>query len=218
MESKDTQPGIHVDTGRAVVEIADELRAIATNGLLWAANEYDTARYEKAMQLAARLLSLADTRGEVEIERIFRGDLGIRTPFVGADAAIFNETGAILLIQRGDNGMWAMPGGAADVGESPSHVAVREAWEETGLRVRPVALVGVYDSRLVGSPDAGHLYHLVFLCEMQSGELTLTNETTAFGYFTEEAALRLPLHRGHAARILDAFRAFKGEVGGSLFQ
>ena len=206
------------DHGHRLVEVADELRAIATNGLRWSATEYDEARYHKTMSLAAELLGMVDTRSAEKIERVFRGDLGIRTPFVGVDGAVFDAEGKLLLIQRKDNGSWAMPGGAADVGEPPSAVAVREVWEETGLRVRAVRLVGVYDSRLVGSPDAVHLYHLVFMCERESGELTLTNETIAFGYFSEEEAAGLTLHRGHGARIPDAFAMWRGETGEAVFQ
>lgn len=206
------------DQAGRLVEIADELRAVATNGLKWAATEYDEARYHKTMSLAAELLGMADTRGGEEIERIFRGDLGIRTPYVGVDGAVFDEAGRLLLIQRKDNETWAMPGGAADVGESPSAVAVREVWEETGLRVRAVRLVGVYDSRKVGSPDAVHLYHLVFMCERESGELMLTNETIAFDYFSEEEVAGLTLHRGHGVRIPDAFAMWRGEIGEAVFQ
>ena len=206
------------DQGRRLVVIADELRAIATNGLKWQATEYDEARYQKTLSLAAELLSMVDVRGAEEMGRIFRGDLGIRTPFVGVDGAVFDAEGRLLLIQRKDNGSWAMPGGAADVGETPSAVAVREVWEETGLRVRAVRLVGVYDSRKVGSPDAVHLYHLVFICEKESGELKLTNETLAFGYFSEEEVAGLALHRGHGARIPDAFAMWRGEIVESVFQ
>jgi ADP-ribose pyrophosphatase YjhB (NUDIX family) len=206
------------DNEDRLVEIADELRAIATNGLKWVATEYDEARYHKAMSLAAELLSMVDTRGADEIERVFRGDLGIRTPFVGVDGAVFDEEGRLLLIQRTDNESWAMPGGAADVGEPPSAVAVREVLEETGLRVRAVRLVGVYDSRKVGSPDAVHLYHLVFMCEQEGGELRLTNETIAFGYFSEEEVAELTLHRGHGVRIPDVFSMWRGEIGEAVFQ
>jgi hypothetical protein len=68
------------DHGDRLVEIADELRAVATNGLRWAATEYEEARYDKVMSLAAELLSMVDARGAAEIEEVFRGDLGTRTP------------------------------------------------------------------------------------------------------------------------------------------
>jgi 8-oxo-dGTP pyrophosphatase MutT (NUDIX family) len=197
-----------------LVRIADELRAIAVNGLNWAQNDYDRARYDRTLSLAADLLSLADTRDAGEIERIFRGDLGLRTPFVGVDAAIFNSEGKILLVQRADTQTWCMPGGMADVGESPAQVAEREVWEETGLYVETRRLVGVFDSRVtLGWPTSPvHLYHICFICERVGGDLTLTNETIAYGFFSEGEAASLSLHRGHAFRIPCAFRLYRNET------
>jgi 8-oxo-dGTP pyrophosphatase MutT (NUDIX family) len=201
-----------------IVEIADELRALATNGLHWASNEYDHARYDKVLELAAQLLSLSDPRDAAEIERVFRGDLGIRSPLTGVSAAVFNSEGKILLTQRKDNGLWCMPGGLAEVGESPASVAVRETREETGLEVEPVRLIGAFDSRLSGSLSALHIYHLDFLCEQRGGELTLTNETIAYGFFSEEETHGLTLHGSHARRIPYAFQAQLSEHWETIFQ
>ena len=205
------------DTGARLTEIADELRAIAVNGLHWATNEYDHARYDKVLSLAAELLGMADTRSAADIERIFRGDLSIRTPIVGVCAVVFNDEGKILLVQRSDNGKWNMPGGAADVGEPPSAVAVREAWEETGLRVHAKRLIGVYDSRAMRPDSPIHLYHLDFLCEPVGGELALTHETLAYGYFTQEEAATLHLHGSHGYLVPRAFSAYRGELDHTLF-
>lgn len=205
------------DTGTRMTQIADELRSIAVNGLNWSTNEYDKARYEHVLSLAAELLSMADTRTADEIEQEYRGDLQVRTPLVGVDAAIFDEVGHILLVQRIDNERWCMPGGLADVGERPSQVAERETWEETGLEVAAHRLVGVFDSRVTWTPTPVHLYHLLFICELVGGELALTNETLAYGYFTEEEAAALPLHRGHVYRIPVAFKAHRGEIEGCHF-
>jgi ADP-ribose pyrophosphatase YjhB (NUDIX family) len=197
-----------------LVEIADELRAIAVNGLHWTQDDYDRARYDRTLSLAAELLSLADTRDAGKIERVFRGDLAVRTPLVGVDAAIFNSDGKILLVQRADTQTWCMPGGMADVGESPAQVAEREVWEETGLYVEARRLVGVFDSRVTfGWPTSPvHLYHVCFICERVGGALTLTNETIAYGFFSEGEAASLSLHRGHAFRIPFAFRVYRGET------
>lgn len=205
------------DTGTRIVEIADELQALASNGLHWASNEYDEARFHKVIALAAELLSMADSREAPEIEREFRGNLGIRTPLVGVCAAVFNEDGKILLVQRTDDQRWCMPGGAADVGEPPSAGAVRETWEETGLRVRATNLVGVYDSRLLWPRGAMHLYHLDFICEVTGGELQLTHETLAYGYFSEEEIAALPMHRAHGLRALNAFKFRRGEFTEAMF-
>jgi 8-oxo-dGTP pyrophosphatase MutT (NUDIX family) len=61
-------------------------------------------------------------------------------------SAIVRERSAILMVQRRDNGMWSLPGGALEVGESIAETAVREVWEETGIEIAITGLVGVYTS------------------------------------------------------------------------
>lgn len=201
------------DVSNRLVALADEVRALAANGLHWAENEYDRARYDRLMSVAAEMLAVTDTRPAPEIEQVFRGSLGVRSPLVGVDAAVFDDDGRVLLVQRADNGRWCMPGGLADVGESPAQAAEREVWEETGLHVEARRLVGVFDGRVsLGWPEgAMHLYHIAFICERVGGALALSNETLAFGYFSEEEATTLPLHRGHTFRIPVAFRVHRRE-------
>lgn len=193
-------------------EIAEQLRAMATNGLYFSKDEYDIARYKETMKLAAQIMALTDTRSADEIERIYSGRIDVYTPKVGATAVIFDEVGRILLARRKDNGKWAFPGGWADVGESPSAVAVREAGEETGLQVRAVRLIGVYDSRKSEAHTPHHIYLIVFQCEVVGGALTVSNETTEFRYFAEDE-LPSDLHPGSQPRLHDAYRVWRGEVG-----
>jgi 8-oxo-dGTP pyrophosphatase MutT (NUDIX family) len=57
---------------------------------------------------------------------------------------VVNGLGEILLIRRSDNGNWAVPGGAVDLGESLVQAAVRETREETGISCQVTGLVGIY--------------------------------------------------------------------------
>ena len=200
------------------MHLADELRAIAMNGLHWSTNEHDRARYDRTLAIAAELASLADTRNAAEIERVFRGDLGMRTPLLSVDAAVFDESGRLLLIQRADNATWAMPGGAAEVGETPAEAVAREVREETGLEVRPTQLLGIYDSRRVASPDPAHHYQLVFRCAAIGGRLVSTSEAMALEYVREEETAGRRLHPGHGVRIADAFRIHRGDARDAIFQ
>src|SRR5262245_3038067 len=59
-------------------------------------------------------------------------------------AVVADEAGELVLQRRADNGLWALPGGVVEVGESVAQAVVREVKEETGLDVEPVGLVGVY--------------------------------------------------------------------------
>jgi len=198
---------VTVDPGTRIAQIADELRALAQNGLQFSRNPYDIERFRRTQDLAAELMAFVDTRSTVEIQRVFRGDLGYRTPLVGADGVVFDDAERLLLVQRADSGTWCIPGGAADVGESPSAAAEREVLEETGLRVQARRLLGVFDNRTWPStPVAAHLYHIVFECEILGGELAPSLETTDLRWVTEDEAIALPLFRAHVHKVPLAFR------------
>ena len=57
---------------------------------------------------------------------------------------LFDADGRLLLVRQRDGDVWSTPGGLIEPDEHPADAAVREAWEETGLLVRPERLLGVY--------------------------------------------------------------------------
>lgn len=198
--------------------VADELRSIANLGLLYARREarpHDEERYERVLRLAARLLALADSRDAAEILRAYSGDLGHITPSVCADAALFDDAGRIFLAQRSDSGLWCIPGGFVDVGETPAEAAEREMREETGLSVRATDLIAIYDNRRLGSAQAVHAYHLLFACAYVAGEPRLNHETLAVGYFPPDALP--PLTPDHEPKVERAFQRHAGLVRGTYF-
>ncbi len=207
-----------MDVGQRLRLWADELRAIANEGLRWSGdNPYNERRFRRVLRIAAELLAAQDLRDAEQIERIYTENLAHLAAYPGGDAAIFNAEGAILLIQRKDNRLWAMPGGLLEVGESPAEGTCREALEEAGIAVEPVALVGVYDSRYCGSVTSAHLYQFVFLCRLldPTAQPHVTDETLDVGWYREEQLP--PLSPGHARRIPDAFRFQRGELRETLF-
>ncbi|MEV0648486.1 NUDIX hydrolase N-terminal domain-containing protein [Phytomonospora sp. NPDC050363] len=203
------------DPGRRLAELSAEIRALAANGLHYAEDPYNKARFERLHEISAEVLSIVDTRTAGEITEEYRGALGHRTPSAAADAAVFDDDGRLLLVQRADgSATWCMPGGICDVGESPSEAAVRECREETGLEVEARELIGLYDNRrLYDHRPAFHLYIPVVRCEVVGGELGLSNETLDFGWFTEAEAAGLTLFRGYRTKVADAFRHLRGELG-----
>lgn len=123
---------------------------------------------------------------------------------------IFDSTGeSVLLIRRSDNGQWDLPSGGIDPGESASEACAREVLEETGLVVEIVRLVGVYSTphRIIEYAD-GNRFQAVTMCFEASpigGELTVTDESTEFGYFTIAEIKQLDAMEPVTQRVEDAF-------------
>jgi 8-oxo-dGTP pyrophosphatase MutT (NUDIX family) len=213
------------DPATRIAQISDELRAVAANGLHYARDEWDEQRYEQAMALAVELLGLVDPRPAAEIDRAYRGDLGIRSPFLYTVAAVFDAGGRILVTERAegitapaDGGRWCLPGGAVEVGESPAAAVARELHEETGLAVRATRLVGLYDERTLWNPaHAQHYYVLLLLCEPVGGTAGGSNEVDAVRWVTESELADLPIFRAHDALAAEAFAARRGERPDAIF-
>ncbi|MCW5850442.1 MAG: NUDIX hydrolase N-terminal domain-containing protein [Anaerolineae bacterium] len=188
---------------------AHALLSMARRGQRFSPDPHDQANYARLWQLGLAMRAEADQAPVEVTEEVYREALGLVGPIPVADAAVFNSEGQILLIQRADDGLWAMPGGALDVGETAAEGACREAWEETGLRVRATALIGVYDSRFCGTRSSWHLYQFVFLCEPVEGELTPSHETPDVRWFDPDALP--PLSPGHPRRVADAIAFYRRE-------
>lgn len=128
---------------------------------------------------------------------------------VGCSATIFDEKREkVLLTQRMDNGRWCLPGGHMESGESAAEACEREVWEETGLKVRASRLLGVYSNpdQLVIYKDGNKAFFVVLNFEVQilEGKLGLSDETTAFGWFSLEEMATMPIHANHKIRVEDA--------------
>lgn len=128
---------------------------------------------------------------------------------LGCSATIFDsKREKVLLTRRADNGRWCLPGGHVESGESVAEACEREVLEETGLRVRVTRLIGVYSNpdQLVIYPDGNKAFFVVlgFEAGIVSGELTLSNETTAYGYFSLQEMESMPMHGQHKNRVEDA--------------
>ncbi|MDB5323641.1 MAG: MutT/NUDIX family protein [Phycisphaerales bacterium] len=125
----------------------------------------------------------------------------------GVTALIFNPENHVLLHRAATDGRWYTIGGAIDPGEEPADAAVREVFEETGLRVRPVRIVGVYTDPLVTYPNGDRVCYVstCFQCEIIGGSLTpQDDESLELRYFPPSALPELPATHRH--RILQALQ------------
>ena len=200
---------------------SEALAAIARTGLGFSENLYERERFEEVLKVAAEMRAAIDGERspEVVVEEWMRmvgsGIAGYVTPKAAVGAVVGNERGEILLVQRADSGVWLYPTGWADVGYSPSEVAVKEVREETGIDCRPERLIAVLDGLRLGFSQVP-LYSLVFHCRMVGGELAAHPlECADVGWFSEDD---LPSPLAGAARWgPTAFAAIRGEPVDVLF-
>ncbi len=127
-----------------------------------------------------------------------RAHFGTQLVLMPSVAAIVrNEAGQILFLVRTDNGLWDLPAGAVDPGETPAQAVVREVQEETGLLVEPLAVVGVFGGEgfriTYGNGDIVEYTVTVFECRIVSGELGGLDDEAAELHFIDPAE-RPPLH------------------------
>jgi ADP-ribose pyrophosphatase YjhB (NUDIX family) len=194
---------------------AETLSGIARTGLGFTKSLYEQERFEEVLRVAADIRAAAIEEAEADalfeewLSTVGEGVGGYVTPKVAVAAIVGNEEGELLLTQRADSGIWLYPVGWADVGYSPSEVAVKEVYEETGIEVEPVSLIAVLDGLRLGFARLP-LYSMLFHCRMLGGELKgHPLETRAVGFFPRDR-LPQPLAGVHRWGEL-AFRAIDGE-------
>jgi len=194
---------------------SETLSAIARTGLGFTQSLYEKERFEEILKVAAdiRVAAGHELEAEVLVEEWLRGVgdgvAGYVTPKVAVGAIVGNDDGELLLIQRGDSGVWLYPTGWADIGYSPAEVVVKEVEEEAGIEVEPLRLVAVLDGLRLGASGLP-FYSLVFHCRAVGGSLRPHPlETRAVGWFAEEA-LPEPLAGGGRWTEM-AFDALRGK-------
>ena len=187
---------------------SDKIRDISATGLQYQTTVYDRERFEALQSMAIEMLAFATMQTIEELEPLRSTVFSRMSPIVAGAAAVIDEDGNILLMRRSDNGLWNMPGGMLEVGETPAEGVVRETYEETGVRCKPIALSGIYDSRIWDVGRTQHIYKFTFLCEPLSKDRDTPsheNETLDFGWFAK-GDLPDNLYEGHRQRIQDAYK------------
>ncbi|WP_405948162.1 NUDIX domain-containing protein [Streptomyces prunicolor] len=124
-----------------------------------------------------------------------------------ASAIVVDDSGRILLQRRRDNDMWALPGGAMNIGESLPECAVRETREETGFDVEIIGIVGTYTNpRHVFAYDDGEVrqeFSICFLARPVAGRLAVSEESTDVRWFQPAEVDALPMVPSIRKRVND---------------
>lgn len=184
---------------------ARRLQAIAQTGLAFTKDAYDAERYEQIHELAAEIAAAGSGADIAQVRELFARDTGYATPKIDVRAVIFEGERLLLTRERSD-GLWTLPGGWADVWDTPSQAVEREVLEETGYTARAVKLLAVYDRSAHGhTPIPFAVYKLMFLCEITGGAPSATHETDAVRFFAEDEIPQLSLTRTVPGQIARAF-------------
>ena len=194
------------DTIHKWLDWARQIQALAQTGLAFSQIDYDIQRYRQLEGIAAEIVSAHTTLLPEPIVENFHLQAGYATPKIDVRGAVIHD-GKILLVQERSDGFWTMPGGWADVGETPSDMVKREVWEESGFEVEVKKLIAVHDAnRIPGTRmEFYHAYKLIFLCAITGGEARVSNETSSVDFFDPEHLPPLSIHRTSPMMIQEAF-------------
>jgi ADP-ribose pyrophosphatase YjhB (NUDIX family) len=178
------------------------LPAIAQNGLTFATDVYDKERYQEVREVAAEMMAARAGTDTESVHDLFAKETGYATPKVDVRGAVFQDDG-ILLVREASDGRWSLPGGWADVNDSPSENIVREIAEESGFETKVRKLAAVLDRSRHAHvpPEPFHVYKMFFICEITGGAPKPNHEVLDAGFFGEDGLPELSVGRVLPAQI-----------------
>ncbi|MGM0890510.1 MAG: NUDIX hydrolase [Bacillota bacterium] len=188
------------------LEWAKKLQSIAQAGLTYSKDVYDLERFELVRNISVEILSQQTDMDMTVIKDLFASETGYATPKVDIRAVVFRNN-KILMVKENTDGDWALPGGWADIGLTPSEVAVKEVKEESGFDVKTIKLLGVLDKKCHPHPPSlYHVYKMFIQCEIIGGQPKEGIETSAVEFFAENELPSLSIARNTESQIEVAFK------------
>lgn len=183
------------------LDLAKELQSIAQAGLTYSKDVYDLERFERIREISVEIMSeYTDCDMEV-IRKLFANETGYATPKVDVRAVVWQD-GKLLMVREKADGGWALPGGWADIGLTPTEVAVKEVREEAGYEVRPVKLLAVMDKKKHPHPPSPyHVYKLFIHCDITGGQGAAGVETNGVDFFREGEWPELSVERNTDSQL-----------------
>jgi len=185
---------------------AKQLQSLAQAGLAYSKDIYDVERFELIRNISVEMLSQQTGMEMTVIKDLFASETGYATPKVDIRAVIFKDN-KILMVKENSDGSWSLPGGWADIGLTPSEVAVKEVKEESGFDVKAVKLLAVMDMKCHPHPPSPfHIYKMFIQCEIIGGQPMKGLETSAVEFFSENKLPPLSIARNTQSQIEMAFK------------
>jgi len=185
----------------SILDLSRRLLAIAQTGLHFTHEEYDRERYREISDIAAQLLALESGHSVDELRGLWAAESGYATPKIDVRGAVFRDDRVLLVRERTD-GRWTLPGGWADVNDSPAHAVQKEIEQESGFTARVARLAAVHDGRRRNHPRyLFHIWKLFFICELTGGSARTSYETTGVDFFRIDELPELSTGRATAGQI-----------------
>ena len=179
------------------IEWVRSLQAISQIGLHYADNQHDRDRYEQIGKISAEILAHQSNLNDRQVIELNASEFGYATPKIDVRGVVFKDTKILLVSEIADQGRWTLPGGWADVNETPSQAVAREVFEESGFETQVVKLLAVYDRDSQGHIPRFpyHVYKLFFLCDITGGAARANDETSEIAFFGEDEFPELSVSR-----------------------
>lgn len=187
------------------IEWAQTIQHLSEIGIEQSNDIFNVERYGQLLILSEQISKESNTIEHHEQIQLFNHHNYSMTPKVSVRGVVF-QNHRILLVQERADGCWALPGGWADQGLSPSENIVKEIWEESGFKTKATRILAIYDKRLHIDYDAPYdVYELFIECEIISGSETTSTETSAVGFFAENELPPLSRTRNSEQQIREMF-------------
>jgi len=183
-----------------ILDIAKRMQSIANIGLLYSPEKsFDKERYRELKQLSEKIIQDELKLPSGISENIFVDYIDYPTPKVDIRALVLNDKKEILMVQEKADNCWSLPGGWADIGKTPSEIALQEVLEETGIKASCKNLAAVFDKRMHPHPaQPWYVYKMFFYCEPDdpsARELTPAFDVLDAAWFSINALPPLSIDR-----------------------
>lgn len=154
------------------LNLIKRLKSLADTGLVYAESGYDIDRYRELKEISLRLMAQVTNESFEVLKDFFMPEADYPTVKVDVRGFVLNESDEILMAKESIDGKWTIPGGWADVGDSPSEAVIKEIKEETGFDAEVIRLLAIYDKRChPHPPEPFYIYKIMFFCKVSGGEL-----------------------------------------------
>ncbi|TMM59257.1 NUDIX domain-containing protein [Maribacter algarum] len=198
---------------KSTLEQLKKLKALADTGLVYSENGYDKERYGQIKRIVLDLMAeITDT----PVEKLMGSFAPVEEyPTVKVDVRgfVLNEKDEVLMAKESVDGKWTIPGGWADIGDTPSEAVLKEIKEETGFDAKIVRLLAIYDKRChPHPPEQYYIYKLMFLCKITGGELARGFDMLGADFFSLDKLPELSEDRILKSQLQHLFELSKNKA------